>query len=206
MKKLNKSHILLLHQQLITEFGGAGGIRGRPHPCPATSTVYECETGYSPQLYDFNVDGIVDSLDICIMVDYWGTDEWFCDIAPLPFGDGIVDVEDLITLSEHLFEDYRLIAHWALDEEEGNIAYDSVGGNNADLYGESIWLPTGGQVGGALDLDGIDDYINTPFVLDPSKGSFSVFASILAYAIYRSTTYKSELQSGITYDRICCAK
>ena len=27
MKKLNKSHILLLHQQLITEFGGAGGIR-----------------------------------------------------------------------------------------------------------------------------------------------------------------------------------
>ncbi len=27
MKKLNKSHILLLHQQLITEFRGAGGIR-----------------------------------------------------------------------------------------------------------------------------------------------------------------------------------
>ena len=48
---------------------------------------------------------IVDSVDVCIMIDYWHTDEPFCDIAPLPYGDGIVDVEDLIVLAEHLFEE-----------------------------------------------------------------------------------------------------
>jgi hypothetical protein len=51
---------------------------------------------------DFNGDGIVDGVDICMMVDYWHTDEPLYDIAPMPFGDGIVDVKDLILLAEHL--------------------------------------------------------------------------------------------------------
>jgi hypothetical protein len=58
-----------------------------------------------PPMPDLNGDGIVDSIDMCIMVDYWHTDEPFCDIAPSPYGDGIVDVEDLIVLAEHLFEE-----------------------------------------------------------------------------------------------------
>jgi len=53
---------------------------------------------------DFNGDGIVDSADMCIMVDFWGTDEPLCDIGPMPWGDGVVDVQDLIVLAEHLFE------------------------------------------------------------------------------------------------------
>jgi len=56
-------------------------------------------------IVDFNGDGIVDSADMCIMVDYWGTDEPLCDIGPMPWGDGIVDVQDLIVLAEHLFEE-----------------------------------------------------------------------------------------------------
>ena len=56
-------------------------------------------------IVDFNGDGIVDSLDMCIMVDNWHTENTLCDIAPLPFGDGIVDVQDLIVLAEHLFEE-----------------------------------------------------------------------------------------------------
>ena len=36
------------------------------------------------------------------MVDFWGTDEPLYDIGPTPFGDGIVDVQDLIVLSEYL--------------------------------------------------------------------------------------------------------
>jgi len=54
---------------------------------------------------DFNGDGIVDCVDICMMVDYWGTDEQLYDIGPTPFGDGIVDVQDLIVLLEHLTKD-----------------------------------------------------------------------------------------------------
>jgi Tol biopolymer transport system component len=60
---------------------------------------------------DLNGDGIVDSADMCIMVDYWGTDEPLCDIGPMPWGDGVVDVQDLIVLAEHLFEEPGLIAY-----------------------------------------------------------------------------------------------
>jgi hypothetical protein len=42
---------------------------------------------------------------MCIIVDNWGTDDPLCDIGPTPFGDGIVDVQDLIILAEHLFEE-----------------------------------------------------------------------------------------------------
>jgi hypothetical protein len=51
---------------------------------------------------DFNADGIVDSADVCLMVDHWLTDEPLYDIAPLPYGDGIVDVKDLVLLADHL--------------------------------------------------------------------------------------------------------
>jgi hypothetical protein len=61
-------------------------------------------TTISP-VVDFNGDGIVDSADMCIIVDHWGTDEPLCDIGPMPWGDGIVDVQDLIVLAEHLFEE-----------------------------------------------------------------------------------------------------
>jgi len=53
---------------------------------------------------DLNSDGIVDAADMCMIVDSWGTDDSLCDIGPPPFGDGIVDVQDLIVLAEHLFE------------------------------------------------------------------------------------------------------
>jgi hypothetical protein len=54
---------------------------------------------------DLNRDGIVDSADMRIMVDHWITDEPLCDIGPMPFGDGIVDIQDLVVLAEHLFEE-----------------------------------------------------------------------------------------------------
>jgi L-ascorbate metabolism protein UlaG (beta-lactamase superfamily) len=71
-----------------------------------------------------------------------------------------------------------LIAHWALDETEGDIAHNSVGENQGVLYGEPVWQPAGGKVDGALQFDNINDYISADFVLDPGKGSFSVFAWI----------------------------
>ena len=51
---------------------------------------------------DFNGDGKVDNADISIMAGYWNTDEPACDIGPTPLGDGIVDVQDLIVLTEYL--------------------------------------------------------------------------------------------------------
>ena len=129
-------------------------------------------------IVDLNCDGTVDSADMCIIVDYWGTDNSSCDIGPMPWGDGIVDIEDLKILAEHLFEEVNLIAHWKLDETEGPIAYDSVGEKDGFLVGDPVWQPDAGMVDGALQFDGVDDYVSTDFVLNPADGSFSVFAWI----------------------------
>jgi hypothetical protein len=132
-------------------------------------------------IVDLNGDGIVDAADMCVVVDHWDTDEPLCDIGPMPWGDGIVDVQDLIVLAEHLFEevnDLTLVAYWALDEIEGDIASDSANDNDGTVYGDPAWQPEGGMVDGALQLDGIDDYVNTPFVLNPADGKFSVFVWI----------------------------
>lgn len=56
-------------------------------------------------IVDFNGDEIVDCVDICIMIDCWGTDDALCDIGPMPWGDGIVDAQDLIVLAEYLTTD-----------------------------------------------------------------------------------------------------
>jgi len=130
---------------------------------------------------DFNGDGIVDSADMCIMVDHWSEDYSLCDIGPTPWGDGIVDVQDLIVLAEHLFEEVfpiELVAYWKLDEAEGDIAYNSIGDNHSILSGNPTWQPDSGQLVGALELDGNGDYITTDFVLNPGDGPFSTFAWI----------------------------
>jgi len=127
---------------------------------------------------DLNGDGKVDLKDLRKLAQCWGQNEPSCDIAPLPFGDGIVDEQDLNLLAEHLLKELQPIAHWKLDEAEGNIAEDSVVNNDGTLNGNPVWQPAGGTVGGTLKLDGVDDYISTAFGLDPTKGSFSVFAWI----------------------------
>ena len=133
-------------------------------------------------IVDFNGDRIVDTEDMCIMVDHWGTDNSLCDIGPMPWGDGIVDVQDLIILSEHLFEvvnDPALIAHWPLDETQGILAYDDVAHCDGVLLGDPVWQPDGGVVDGALQFDGIDDYVSTNPVLNPADGAFSVVAWVM---------------------------
>jgi len=131
---------------------------------------------------DFNGEGIVDAADMCIMVDHWGTDELLCDIGPTPFGDGIVDVQDLIALSEHLFTNPGAVAYWKLDETEGDVAYDSAAENDAVVLGNAAWAPNDGMIDGALQFDGIDDYLATDPVLNPADRAFSVVAWVVGGA------------------------
>ena len=59
---------------------------------------------------DFNVDGIVNALDVLLMVEDWGNvggrtgKTTLCDIAPFPVGDGVVDAKDLLVLAEYMIE------------------------------------------------------------------------------------------------------
>jgi len=71
--------------------------------------------------------------------------------------------------------DPSLLAHWKLDETEGDVAYDSAGDHDAALLGEVLWQPEGGQTGGALQFDGAASYVSASFILDPTKQPFSVY-------------------------------
>ena len=76
------------------------------------STLYWCSGGsnfekwdlwqstISP-IVDFNGDGNIDTSDMVMLIDSWGTDETFYDIGPMPWGDGVVDVEDLIVFIKY---------------------------------------------------------------------------------------------------------
>ena len=127
---------------------------------------------------DLNDDGIVDSADVSIMIDHWGEDYSLCDIGPTPIGDGVVDVEDLKVLSEYFFGDMQSVAHFKFDEVKGIIANDSSRNRDGSVYGEAEWQPTKGIIGGALQLDGVDDYVLTRFVLNPADTALSIFAWI----------------------------
>jgi hypothetical protein len=79
-------------------------------------------------------------------------------------------------------KDFSLMAHWKLDETGGAIVHDSVAGKDGALSGNPIWQPAGGKIDGALQLDGADDYVSTPFVVNPADGPLSVFAWIKGVA------------------------
>ncbi|MHC4699731.1 MAG: MBL fold metallo-hydrolase [Planctomycetota bacterium] len=69
-----------------------------------------------------------------------------------------------------------LLAHWPLDEAQGDIAFDILGDNDGTVHGAAAWRPASGRAGGALEFGGLDDYVGTGSVLNPAHGSFSVFA------------------------------
>jgi len=130
---------------------------------------------------DFNGDYKVDIKDLIILIEHWGQNEPSVDMAPMAWGDGVVDEQDLEVLMSYWGKepyDPHFLSHWKMDETDGDVAYDSVGVNDAVVLGDAVWQPEGGQVGGALQFDGIDDYVNTPFVLNPAETVFSVFAWI----------------------------
>lgn len=146
-------------------------------PARATGDIWQVEV--SP-IVDFNGDGRVDGADVLILASRWEQNDSACDIAPFPIGDKIVDLQDLNALAGYIGEDITditLVAHWPLDEVEGNVAHDTVGDNDGTVFGEALWRPEAGQMDGALELDGAT-CVTVDFVLDPSEGPFSALAWI----------------------------
>ena len=129
-------------------------------------------------IVDFNGDEAVDAADMLIFTDNLYTHRTLCDIAPLPLGDGYIDAKDLRVLAEHLDPgDPSLIAHWPLDETEGDVAYDGAGYSDGIVTGACTWQPAGGCMEGALAFDGTTAIV-ADHVLNPSDGPFSVLAWI----------------------------
>ncbi|OHB57674.1 MAG: hypothetical protein A2173_04650 [Planctomycetes bacterium RBG_13_44_8b] len=69
-----------------------------------------------------------------------------------------------------------LVGWWKFDETAGDIAADSTGnGYNGKLIGGPKWQLSGGKVGGALELDGVDDYVDTTLAKDLSQWTVAVW-------------------------------
>jgi len=158
-----------------------GGVAVYADRCSATYRWVEVITEPTEPVVDFNGDGTVDTQDLLKMIRSWGQDDLSVDLVP----DGVVDEADLEVLMDSWGQDVNdatLLAHWALDETDGDVAYDRVGLNDATLLGAPIWNPTGGQIDGALALDGQDDCGLADPVCNPASGPFSVLAWIQAGA------------------------
>jgi hypothetical protein len=128
---------------------------------------------------DFKADGIVNMKDFSKLAQYWGQNQPSVDVGPMPWGDGIVDMRDLSVLAQYWVTELPEmgLAHWKLDEKEGWTAHDSAGVNDAVVMTlNPLWRPADGKINGSLELDGADDYVSTPFVLNPAVGPFTVFA------------------------------
>jgi hypothetical protein len=78
----------------------------------------------------------------------------------LTVDDSDLDSNDIVVVNVYNEGYTGLIAHWALDESSGTTAVDSVGGHHGTLVGDPVWLPSGGKVDGAIQLDGDGDYID----------------------------------------------
>jgi len=136
-------------------------------------------------IVNFNGDKIIDTADLVTLIEHWGSEEPLCDIGPLPLGNGVVDDTDLAVLMNYWGReafDPSLIAHWPFDEVQGVIAYDDAGTYDGTLVGGPAWQPDVGIVDGALQFDGLDDYVETDPILNPADGVFSVVAWIQAGA------------------------
>jgi hypothetical protein len=53
-----------------------------------------------------------------------------------------------------------LLSHWELDEGSGTTTVDSVDGGSGTLRNGATWVA--GRSGSAVNLDGVDDYIELP--------------------------------------------
>jgi hypothetical protein len=159
--------------RVLTRFEAPGGGAGSGRVIP----LYVGYVSYDG--CDLNHDYVVDLYDFAIFAPAWmsshGDENWnpLCDISKQ--ADYVVNASDLAAFAENWLTFPGVVAYWPLDEMEGNIAYDIAGDHDGTVNGGPIWRPAGGKVSGALEFDGVDDYISTGFVLDPAIGAFSVF-------------------------------
>jgi len=152
-----------------------GAYGGTPEASMSLSTV--------GNVADLNIDNAVNGKDFANFADTWQTEQV---LLPQDLDrNRTVDFSDLRVFADNWLKEFQevepvgLVAYWKLDETEGIFAHDSVGDNDGVLMIENpLWRPLGGQVDGALEFDGVDDFVFTSFVLDPDDGPLSVFAWI----------------------------
>ncbi len=78
----------------------------------------------------------------------------------LTVNDGQVSASDEVTVAVSLqVATDGLLAYWKADESSGMIARDFTGSHDGTLMNGPVWQPSGGKIGGAMEFDGVDDYV-----------------------------------------------
>jgi len=62
------------------------------------------------------------------------------------------------------------VSYWTFDEQTGSTAYDYISSNIGTLINSPTWVSSG-KIGGALQFDGVDDYVNIGSTNFPSGAS-----------------------------------
>jgi len=88
------------------------------------------------------------------MTYYWRVDEVEADGTTIHKG----DVWSFTTMPDIAITDPNLLCWWTFDEGEGTFAIDSSGHDNTGVVKGATWIADG-QLGGALEFDGVDDYV-----------------------------------------------
>jgi len=102
---------------------------------------------------------------------YWRIDEVEADGTTVHKGD--VWSFTAIIVPEIAITDPNLIGWWTFDEGEGTLALDASGHDNTGVVKGATWVADG-QIGGALDFDGTDDYVGTGKSLLDNMSEFSL--------------------------------
>jgi acyl-CoA thioesterase-1 len=126
-------------------------------------------------LPELNRDGVVNFVDFARLALFWRQNEPSLDLAPVPNGDGLIDHRDLGGLARFWMTYPGMVAHWTFDEAQGEVTHDSLGRLSGTVHGSPAWQPGEGRIGGAINLDGVDDYVSIDPILNPSAGPFTVF-------------------------------
>ncbi len=117
---------------------------------------------------DSTGDHVVNGNDLKALSSAWlaapGMANWnpSCDVSDPP--DDRIDNKDMAALGQVWDRDINFrdpVAYWPLNETSGLVAADSVGSHDGSLMGfsgdDSQWVT--GHLGGALEFDGMDDYV-----------------------------------------------
>lgn len=180
---------ILANGHIILSTSGSANIRGLSfddedlvdfNPVTGTATIYLDGNAVFADNADIDAVHVLENGNILLSVDANNesiggltfNDEDIVEYNPVsgvavmyfdgdaPFGTTNENI-DGISLVVSTTETPSLVGHWMLDETSGLIAHDSSGGNHhGTLTNMSVSDWTAGVLNGALDFDGVNDYVN----------------------------------------------
>ena len=175
----NSSTPTVIYCDVQGGWGGAGNINA--DPCFVDAAGGDLRLAYDSPCIDIG-DNNAPSLPV---TDLAGNGRLF---------DGDGDGSTIVDMGAYEFGSLKLLAHWRLDESSGDTAYDSSGDNHGTLEpGPPVWQPAGGQIGGALEFDGLNDFVSIP-----NESNFDVTERLTVAAWIKVTAFDRGWQAIVT--------